>query len=246
MSGTSRLSCSICITVFDKPIWYLRKVLCSIQRQDLSGIDCEVVVVDDGRPDNDIETLCQDLEMARYVRIDREPVYRNKCAASNVSFKEARGDIIIKQDDDIEHQGEVIRGLICGLEYGEFTLASVYNVDPNTRSIVIDRYGRSSGLLTNTNRVSLNLAAIWRKDIYRVGGYDERFVKVGGDDVYLGNCLKNGLGLKVRILSHIVGHHLHHDQRYTNLEVRRMRRLRKGIEYKRKWVASGGPWPWKD
>lgn len=75
--------------------------------------------------------------------------------------------------------------------------------------------GREPGLMQFTGprnrRPLLFLGAVWRKDVYAVGGNDEEFTDPGWEDNWFAECLMRGRGLNPRYVS-AEGFHLNHSR----------------------------------
>ena len=81
---------SLCIATFDKPA-YLQRTLASIVGQR-AGCELEIIVVDDGSPGDETVEVCCGFPSVKYIRIDRDPTFRNPSVARNVAYRAATGD----------------------------------------------------------------------------------------------------------------------------------------------------------
>lgn len=237
------MKASICMASYNRAPAVLKRVLESIFVQK-PPFDFEVIVCDDGSPDQSTQQVCQQYSV-QYYRIDRPPGRRNPCVARNVAYRQAQGDVIIAQSDEVVHIGNrTIETLIGELESqpGSFVLATVYACGPDSRP-----WSTYTGL---ERRVPyFFLGALWRRDLYAVGGNDEVFRdNPGYDDEWFAQCLMNGLGLKPVYLISAVGHHLYHPPSMTRGQALINRRIgerrRQECEASGQWCATGGPWPW--
>jgi glycosyltransferase involved in cell wall biosynthesis len=200
--------CSICIATYNKAV-YLDRCLESIFRQCVD-FSFEVIVVDDGSVDN-TPGICTKYPV-KYIKIDRAPSYRNPSVARNVAARAAKGERLIHQSDDVEHQGDAINGLIGELQAGEFVIATVYNMSLGGKPVHRPLYEFTGAFC---KRPFFFLGACWRSDFYAIGGNCEEFVAPGWDDNYLADCLIKGRGLSVRYLNTVIGHHLDHPRSPT-------------------------------
>ena len=75
-----------------------------VQRVDLSSwkLEKEIVVVDDCSRDGTLE-VAQSLVDQGFIRLIRHSVNQGKGAALQTGFQEARGDLILIQDADLEY-----------------------------------------------------------------------------------------------------------------------------------------------
>jgi glycosyltransferase involved in cell wall biosynthesis len=82
----------------------LADLVARVQRVDLSpwGLDKEIVLVDDCSRDGTLE-VAQSLVDQGVIRLIRHSVNQGKGAALQSGFREARGDLILIQDADLEY-----------------------------------------------------------------------------------------------------------------------------------------------
>lgn len=213
---------------------YLRRVLDSIFRQKVP-FPYEVIVVDDGSTDKTLE-VCSDFDI-QYIRLENSE-YRNPSVARNVGYRAALGEIIIAQSDEvIHHTGDTIERMCAELQKGEFVLATVYNYCMKTKK----RLSVYTG--TKNPRPFFFLGAVWKSDLYRIGGNDEEFIKPGYDDNWFADCLMKGLGLNVRFLGDVVGlHQDHHRPLGIEGQILPSKHLYEEKLQLGKFESSGGPW----
>lgn len=244
------MKCSICIATYDKPE-ALRRTLKSVVVQTIP-FDWELIVVDDGSPGDKTREICDEFETIQYVRIDREPDYRNPSVARNLAYRRAKGEVIICQSDDvIHHTPDSVEKLVSRLLPGSFVLATVINVDSEGnpyRDATGKGYGDSMQVYVSPQkkRPLFFLGALYRKDLYAVGGNDEEFTAPSGEDRWFALCLMNDRNLNPVYLSDVVGHHQAHAhcdpdmvQPSQDLVRRKTTLARSG---KIPWCSSGGSW----
>lgn len=236
---------SICIATYDKPR-YLERVLQSIVRQEVS-VPYEIIVADDSSPSDETQQVCQTLR-ARYLRIEGEPAYGNPAKARNAAYKAARGNVLICQSDDVEHQGNAISFLldILNKKSNCFALATVVNVSWDGKPVQKPLY---TFVGPNQRRPLFFLGAVLRKHVYAIGGNDEGFIKQGRDDVFFSQCLIYGQGLEPIYSPDALGHHLDHprpDGAIASPESMSYYRKRlQEIQAGKPWQAIGGPWAYE-
>jgi len=237
------MKCSIVITTYDKPE-SLDIVLSSIIKQK-PPFDFEIIVVNDGPSYKTIEVCAKYYEHIKYLATGKEE-YGNPAVARNVGYREARGDVILCQCDDVIHISDnVIERLVNELQPGEFLLSKTENWVYSNGAPV--RYISDYCSPDKRSVPFFFCGTVLRKDLYAVGGNDEDFVKVCYDDNWFADCLIKGLGLKPRHSTDILTHHTSHRQlkggRVDELESKNLYNA-KVAEAKKTgvWQASSGPW----
>jgi glycosyltransferase involved in cell wall biosynthesis len=233
---------SICLATFKKPD-LLADVLNSIAVQEIP-FDYEIIVVDDGN-DKATENVCKNFPQVKLIQVKRDPVYRNPSVARNLAYREARGDVVICQSDDVIHITlNSVERLVLELQPKTFSIATVYNTDKQGHGIPWENY-----LLTGPTcqRPFFFLGVLLRSDLYAVGGNDERYTSPGYDDDAFGNALVYGLGLKANYVD-VVGHHIDHE-RPNNLGVlvepskqQYQQFYSEQVKGLRSWLSPGAPW----
>ena len=227
---------SIVMSTRNKPN-ILKQVLKSIYRQE-PCFDFETIIVDDGSENKNVEAVCGEFPV-KYIRIEN-PSYRNPAFARNIGYREARGEVVIAQSDDVIHvTTDAIKRLTYALRQNEFIIATVWNY----------KNGKKHRLYTGlkNRRPLFFLGSLWRRDLYAIGGNEEQFTAPGYDDDFFAACLK-GLGRKARYHPGVIGYHLHHGRprNLRRLVVPSRQLYRKLIaEFKAKGeppVASDAPW----
>jgi hypothetical protein len=225
----------------------LKLTLDSIFRQNVP-FDFEVIVVDDGSTDN-TTNVCRQYSL-KYYKLENHR-YRNPSVARNVGYRAARGEVIITQSDDIIHLTEdAIEFLTTDLKRGEFLLAQTHNWqyrDGKPYRFILDYCSPKRHV------PYFFLGALWREDLYAVGGNDEEFVEPCYDDNWFSDCLMKGLGLRVRYTDKARCHHVSHvhsndPHSHAGVPVSRalyQRKVREAVQTGI-YISSGGPWPLTD
>ncbi|KKK69548.1 hypothetical protein LCGC14_2932920 [marine sediment metagenome] len=242
------MKCSICIATFNKASW-LAKTLDSIVRQNIP-FDWEVIVVDDGSTDNTVD-VCQQFGKISYIRIDREPVFRNPSMARNVAYRAAKGDVLICQSDEVLHvANNTIEHLTMELEPNTFSVATVWNTDKDGNHKPLEQWPKIVQLTgPKLRRPFFFLGSLLRSDMYKAGGNDELYESPGSDDNAFADSLMRGLKLQPNFVD-IVGHHVEHP-RPKDLHkqcgpsiVRYRNRHARCILKQESWLSPTAPWPY--
>lgn len=244
------MKCSICIATYNKPE-ALQRTLESIIAQAIS-LEWELIVVDDGSPGNETYKVCSEFRAVRYTRIDREPKYRNPSAARNLAYRQAKGEIIICQSDDVIHYTpDSVERLVSYLLPRSFVLATVINVDSKGnpyRNVAGKGYGDhlQTYVSPQRKRALFFLGALRREDLYAVGGNDEEFTVPSGEDRWFALCLINGRKLKPIYTWDVVGHHQAHTHCDPNIIQPSQILVQKKTTLARSkripWCSSRGSW----
>jgi len=201
----------------------------------------ELVVVDDSSID-DTPQVCGAYPKVRYHRIDRGEGFHNPAIPRNLSYKLASGDVLICQSDDVVHVSlNVIESLATGLKPGTFSIADVWNTDPEGNRKPL-REWPSITQLTGPGfpRPFFFLGSILRSHMYEAGGNDELYTGYGCEDDAFAASLIHGLGLNPRYVD-VLGRHLDHS-RPANLSEMTQHSEARLAERKRACVAGEQSW----
>jgi glycosyltransferase involved in cell wall biosynthesis len=215
----------------------LERTLKSIYQQKVP-FDFEVVVTDDGSTDS-TPLLLKDYPV-RYYRLEKDG-YGNPARALNNSMREARGDILIKQSDDVVHaRPEIIKSLVKSLESDAINIAYVQEWDVE-KGFVTDK----EHVGPHNQRPLFFLGACWRADICKVGGYDDTtFADCRWyHDDWMSDCLTLGLGLRVNYVP-LLGLHQYHPHLEHDFAKDKM--VYFDLKKKGVYQSSTGPWPYQN
>jgi glycosyltransferase involved in cell wall biosynthesis len=210
---------------------YLARTLKSIVEQRPS-FPFETIVVDDSSTDETPE-VCRQFGV-RYHRIDR-PYTGNNGVPFNIGYRMARGEIILTTSDEVEHRTpKLMERLVSRLTPTTFVSPKVLNVDPDGKPIGI-YCGRKV-----VNPCPLCMA-IWRHDIYAVGGHDEDFVNVGSNDSFFLKCLQR-LPRKFVGCWNLMAWHYDHPKPPRASRRPLIWKMRAAESGTHPWTAHAGPW----
>ncbi|MDV3864665.1 hypothetical protein CMU00_05155 [Elizabethkingia anophelis] len=212
--------------------------LSSISRQlNTKSSDLEVIAVDDGSDENErLEDLIEKYPFLKVIRLEKKGKwYFNSCIPFNIGFKEAKGDIIILQNPECLHYGNIINFVQNHLNDNNYLsfacfslgIESTHNLDtllqhPEKIQTLMDDNNVGyigDGLDCWYNHSVTNpkgyhfCSAITRKNLYDLGGFDERFARgiAFDDNEFLHRVHLKGLEVKI-IDSPIVLHQNHYSK----------------------------------
>lgn len=232
---------SICLATRNKAA-LLRKTLASIRRQQVP-FEYEVIVADDGSTD-DTSAICREYGV-RYLFLDNDR-YRNPARARNDAYRVATGEVIIAQSDDVVHATpNTIEQLTNRLNPNAVIMATVENRKADGTECR-DPFFYYSG--PKQPRAFFFLGAMWRSDLYEIGGNHEGFVEPCWDDNWFQDCLLIGRKLRLEYAPDVIGHHQAHSfpahsHDRANLSKLLYRDLRQSAEASGLYVSPGSPWP---
>ena len=235
------MRCSVVLTTINKPE-YLDSTLSRILEQ-VTSFELEIIVVNDGCDEKTIEVCKRHPVVTLHTHNTK---YRNPAAARNVGYRFATGDVIVSTCDDIlQIRTDTLERLVTRLKSGTFRLAKTENWEYNggtPRKYLMDYCSADKRPVPY-----FFLGAIYRSDLYAVGGNDEEFVEPCYDDNWFADCIIKGLGLMKVIDGDIICHHRSHPHpknSHANEKISHQLYLNKVREANRTgiWQASGGPW----
>lgn len=184
---------SIVIPTLDRP-QQLRACLEGVAAQELPAAEFETIVVDDGSRVPVTDALPDAVERAG-ARVIRQP-NAGPGAARNRAAAEARGELLVFLDDDCVPAAEWLARL--GREAAAHPGAGLGGRTVNT--LTRNTYSRTSQTLIDylyeyynsgeaeSPMFTTNNLALPRREFQRIGGFDTRFTRAGGEDREL--CLR--------------------------------------------------------
>lgn len=201
------ISISVVIPTYNR-INVLKKVLAALIAQHSKESEFEVVVVDDGSSDGTEEYFRCSI-LPEWIRYFRNKSNSGRVVTRNNGIHYCSGNAVIFLDDDnIPSPQFVAAYRSCFLSEGggtAFIGAPSYPIDDENRSNLVrylnsryfgNRVKYSPLAVSPANFGTLN-CAVWKEDLLRVGCFDTDFRYYGGEDEYMGYCLKrSGVTLK--------------------------------------------------
>ena len=184
--------------------------------------DFEVIAVDDGsNEDNRLEDLMDEFTFLKVIRLDPEKKwYINSCIPFNVGFSAAKGDIIIIQNPECIHYGDILQYVQQNLKPNDYLSFGAYSLDKITTDNINKKNAASfEGLNIMFLSKAINqdgesgwynhslyrpkgfhwCTALYKTDLDSLGGFDERFaLGVAFDDnELLARIQKKGMNYKL-------------------------------------------------
>lgn len=217
----------------------LLNTLTSIQMSSVK--DIEVVLVDDASADSILPNLCT-FPFVKYIRISsKEKWYLNPCIPYNLALSKCTGDVVIIQNPECVHVGDVLRYVVNNVNESNYLSISTYALDAinSVRVLPMLKEDLLFELIRTCPQKPFNAgigwynhptlrptyyhfcAAITRSNLKKLGGFDERFAEgIAYDDNELVERVKR-LGLKMEIPTEVsVIHQFHSKERPTFIQYR--------------------------
>lgn len=232
---------SICMTYYNRQE-QLNRTIASIQKSAFK--DYEIIIVDDA---SDIPCKC---DVAKIIRIERKDKWwHNPCIPFNMAFKEAKGDVVVIQNPECMHYGDVLQYASehiqpnVYLSFGCYALnekeTAVLRHNP-TINIQDKRYGLE-GRNGYYNHPALRpvgyhfCSVITKQDLDMLGGFDEAYAKgISFDDDDLVYKI-NDKGMQLKIIGYpIVVHQWHPPFTYKKEGWQQLHAINKKI-FQNKW-----------
>lgn|SRR4030065_1527726 len=179
----------------------------------------EVIVIDDGSSE---EHNLREVEGIKLIEIPQEKkTWVNSCIPFNVGFKEAKGDIIIIQNPECEHVGNILEHAEQNVADSNYISYGCYSLPENGDKTIIDRSVTIEGQLGWYNHSIYRptnyhfCSAITKKNLEELGGFDERFANgIDYDDnEFLTRIKRKKLSIQL-VNSPFVFHQYHYNPNY--------------------------------
>lgn len=199
----------------------------------------ELIVVDDcSAPEHRLEDIPQTFPFVKVIRNEPENKwYVNPCIPFNMAIKQATGDIVVLQNPECLHVGDILSHIVNNVNNTNYITYAVYSIDYQTTmdffqlpyghkyifSIIKDRItpfnnvhyvneGRNCWYNHSVVRPMAYhfIAAITKENMDKLNGFDERYAHgIGFDDDEILYRIRK-MGLDVRICDEPFGIHQWH------------------------------------
>lgn len=177
--------------------YYNRKNLLLNTLKSISESKCkdfEVIVVDDASDDdNRLEDLVNEFNFLNLIRLEPEDKwYKNSCIPFNKGFKKASGDVVIIQNPECFHTGDIMTYVQENLKEDDYFVFACFSLDKqhtlmmnsnldSYKSIVYNQKNAQHGGFGWYNHSIYNpvgyhfASAINKKKLDLLNGFDERY-----------------------------------------------------------------------
>jgi GT2 family glycosyltransferase len=191
--------------------------------------DIEMIAVDDGSlPEHRIEEFVDEFPFLKVIRIDPENKwYVNCCIPFNRAIREAKGDIIVLQNPECFHVGDVLTYIHEHINEANYISVSTYGLDKETTEVIDEL--KDDFIMSMPQRPYMGYrtlgwynhsiyrpegwhfcSAMTRNNMARLNGFDERYATgVACDDSEFIIRIKR-LGLKIIITEDVSVVHQYH------------------------------------
>lgn len=213
-----------------------RRTLDSIKIQlEKNFTDIEYIVIDDGsNEDERLEDLVQLYPFLKIIRLEKEKKwYKNSCIPFNIGFQHVSGDQIIIQNPECLHFGNILEYTQKNLtednylsfgcySLGEYSTDHLDELLPDRNNILKiiaenNEENKKEGTDCWYNHSTIRpvgfhfCSAVSKKNLYELGGFDERFATgvAYDDNEFLHRIKLKGLEIKI-IDEEIVLHQNHY------------------------------------
>lgn len=194
------------------------------------GHDVNIIIVDDCSTDGE-DIHCFETDKITVIRLDNKK-WVNPCIPFNIGFSLVKSDIVIIQNAECLHIGDVVGHALVNAKRGIYLSYCAFSIDKGLTDRItagedanklIAQYMNQSprpagwGMNGWYNHPAYRPAAyhfcsaIMRDDLYALGGFDERYAKGSAydDDDFI--CRVRKMGMRIDFVKSPMVVHQHHE-----------------------------------
>jgi glycosyltransferase involved in cell wall biosynthesis len=158
---------SIVIPVYNEKRWVV-ELLDRVLAADSSGLEKELVVVDDCSTDGTKEILEEQARIHPDIKLYRQEPNSGKGAALRRGFQEATGDLILVQDADLEYDPRDYRALLAPILAGQADVVFGSRFLGGPHRVLFFWHAVGNKLLTMLSNMATNLNLTDMETCYKV------------------------------------------------------------------------------
>ena len=204
-----------------KQLFY--NTLKSIDKSSIKNL--EVIVVDDcSSEEHRLEDLTEEFPFLKIIRLEKENKwYVNPCVPFNIGIREAKGDIIVLQNPECYHLGDVLSDIVNKITNTNYLTYGCYSLDKDRTALmgihntsttekikevlapmppqrIVEEGGLGWYNHSTIRPVAYHfLSAIKKENMDKLNGFDERYAKgiAYDDDELLVRIRRMGLNISI-------------------------------------------------
>ena len=210
--------------------------------------ETEIIIVDDGSSsEHSLEDIHKDFSSdIKVIRIEPEDKwYRNPCIPYNIGFKEAQGEVILIQNPECYHLGDVCRVAVQQSSDNNYISFHCYSLDKSLTDLITEEKPKSLSELSFNlnykgasfngepafyNHKTLNpralhfASALTLNNLKELGGFDERFANARGydDNEFIHRVRKKGSHINFVDDPMVLHQHHYLEEDISNLPTNRL------------------------
>jgi len=205
----------------------LDKTLESIDRSEVK--DYELIIIDDA---SDEPLVC---DRARVIRVEpKDRWYHNPCIPYNMGFKQAKGDMIIIQNPECYHVGDVLTYVKEHLIPNFYITFACYAINQQETQELYQgkmpvlnpwkfRHPENNGWYNHMTYQPIALhfcSAILKTDLDKIGGFDERYAHgvAFDDNAFIRTIKRRHMDVRIVNPPYVI-HQYHHHFAYDNPKI---------------------------
>jgi GT2 family glycosyltransferase len=155
--------------------------------------DFEIIIVDDcSKAEERVECLINEFKNIEFniIRLEKSKRwYCNPCIPYNIGFRQIKGDIVIIQNPECAHNGDILEHAVKNIRHNNYLVYSTYSLNQSDSKELLEGHQiRLNHIPAAVEGVSAWYAhetinprpyhfcsCIMKDNLYDLGGFDERF-----------------------------------------------------------------------